>query len=75
MYGQPPLLFTWNYHNTINQLYSSIKLKVQKSYFKKMYKSRKEVGRFFYKNLGFLLFLKIQFTFDRIQFTLQLYSS
>ena len=36
----------------------------KKSYFKKMYKSRKEVGRFFYKNLDFLLLLKIQFTQD-----------
>ena len=30
MYGWVPLLFTWNYHNIVNQLYPNTKQKVQK---------------------------------------------
>ena len=30
MYNWITLLYTWNYHNTVNQLYSNIKLKVFK---------------------------------------------
>ena len=30
MYNWITLLYTWNYHNTVNQLYSNIKLKIKK---------------------------------------------
>ena len=39
MYNWITLLYTWNYHNVVNQLYSSIKLKVKKIKYRKNFKT------------------------------------
>ena len=33
------LLYTWNYHNAVNQLYSNIKLKVKETKYRKKFKT------------------------------------
>ena len=42
VYGWVPLLFTWHYHNIVNQLYSSIKFKsLKKSLWEHKHKTQK----------------------------------